>query len=200
MPPTPDDVARFRDDASPDAYARLVTRLISSPHYGERMAVWWLDLVRYADSIGYHSDNPMNVWPYRDYVIAAFNHDKPFDRFTREQLAGDLLPNATQETRIASCYNRLIESTEEGGAQPKEYIVKYECDRVRNISTVWMAATMGCCQCHDHKFDPYTQKDFYSMAVFFADVQEAPVGRREPGMALLDASQEAKLFAELIKS
>ena len=196
LQPTPDEVAHFRDDTSPDAYARLVTRLISSPHYGERMAVWWLDLVRYADSIGYHSDNPMNVWPYRDYVIAAFNHDKPFDQFTREQLAGDLLPNPTQESRIASCYNRLIETTEEGGAQPKEYLVKYECDRVRNISTVWMAATMGCSQCHDHKFDPYSQKDFYSMAAFFADVQEAPVGRREPGMAILNPSQEAK-FAEL---
>jgi len=193
LAPAPEEVTRFRDDASPDAYPRLVTRLISSPHYGERMAVWWLDLVRYADSIGYHSDNPMNVWPYRDYVIAAFNRDKPFDQFTREQLAGDLLPNATQESRIASCYNRLLETTEEGGAQPKEYIVKYECDRVRNISTVWMAATMGCCQCHDHKFDPYTQKDFYSMAAFFADVQEAPVGRREPGIAVLDAIQREKL-------
>jgi hypothetical protein len=191
--PTPDEVHQFVNDTTPDAYERLVNQLISSPHYGERMAAWWLDLVRYADSIGYHSDNPMNVWPYRDYVINAFNHDLPFDQFTREQIAGDLLPNATQQQKVASCYNRLIETTEEGGAQPKEYTVKYECDRVRNISTVWLAATMGCSQCHDHKFDPYTQKDFYSMAAFFADVQEAAVGRREPGMPVLDVKQSAKL-------
>jgi hypothetical protein len=193
LAPTPDQVREFVDDDTPDAYERLVNRLLSSPHFGERMAMWWLDLVRYADSIGYHSDNPMNVWPYRDYVIKAFNQNKPFDQFTREQLAGDLLPDATQETRVASCYNRLIETTEEGGAQPKEYAVKYECDRVRNISTVWLAATMGCSQCHDHKFDPYTQKDFYSMAAFFADVQEAAVGRREPGMPVLDDAQARKL-------
>ncbi|HEY8746354.1 MAG TPA: PSD1 and planctomycete cytochrome C domain-containing protein, partial [Tepidisphaeraceae bacterium] len=193
LPPTPEQVRQFVSDTTPDAYERLVNRLISSPHYGERMAAWWLDLVRYADSIGYHSDNPMNVWPYRDYVIKAFNQDTSFDQFTREQIAGDLLPGATQEQRIASCYNRLIETTEEGGAQAKEYLVKYECDRVRSISTVWMAATMGCCQCHDHKFDPYAQKDFYRMAAFFADVQEAPIGRREAGMPVLDERQAAKL-------
>ncbi|HSZ55828.1 MAG TPA: PSD1 and planctomycete cytochrome C domain-containing protein [Tepidisphaeraceae bacterium] len=195
LAPTEAEVRQFVHDDTPDAYDRLVDRLMSSPHFGERMAMWWLDLVRYADSIGYHSDNPMNVWPYRDYVIRAFNQDKPFDQFTREQIAGDLLPDATQETRVASCYNRLIETTEEGGAQPKEYAVKYECDRVRNVSNVWMAATMGCCQCHDHKFDPYTQKDFYNMAAFFADVQEAAVGRREPGMPVLDNAQAKELKA-----
>ena len=193
LPPSESDVQSFVTDNAPDAYDRLVDRLLASPHYGERMAMQWLDLVRYADSIGYHSDNPMNVWPYRDYVIRAFNQDKPFNQFTREQLAGDLLPGATQETRVASAYNRLIETTEEGGAQPKEYAIKYECDRVRNVSTVWMAGTMGCCQCHDHKFDPYTQKDFYSLAAFFADVQEAAVGRREPGMPVLDERQQSKL-------
>lgn len=189
LPPKEADVLAFVNDPSPGAYDKLVDRLMASPQYGERMATWWLDLVRYADTIGYHSDNPMNVWPFRDYVINAFNSDKPFDQFTREQLAGDLLPGSTQEQKVASAYNRLIETTEEGGAQPKEYAVKYECDRVRNISTVWMAATMGCCQCHDHKFDPYSQKDFYSMAAFFADIQEAPIGRREPGMPVLGASQ-----------
>lgn len=193
LPPTAAEVRRFLNDTTPDACERLVARLIASPRYGERMAAWWLDLVRYADSIGYHSDNPMNVWPYRDYVINAFNADKPFDQFTREQIAGDLLPNPTQETRVASAYNRLIETTEEGGAQAKEYIVKYECDRVRTISTVWLAATMGCSQCHDHKFDPYSQSDFYRMAAFFADVQEAPLGRREPGMPVLDERQAKRL-------
>jgi hypothetical protein len=193
LPPTQAEVNAFVNDAAPDAYERLVDRLLASPHFGERMAVPWLDLVRYADSIGYHSDNPMNVWPYRDYVINAFNRNMPFDQFTREQLAGDLLPNATDQTRIASCYNRLIESTEEGGAQPKEYTAKYEEDRVRNVSTVWMGATMACCQCHDHKFDPYSQKDFYSMAAFFADIQEAAVGRREPGMPVLNDQQSHEL-------
>jgi hypothetical protein len=192
LPPGESDVRAFVDDKSPDAYEKLVDRLLASPHYGERMAAWWLDLVRYADTIGYHSDNPMNVWPYRDFVIGAFNSNKHFDRFTREQLAGDLLPDANQETKVASAYNRLIETTEEGGAQAKEYAVKYECDRVRNVSTVWMAGTMGCCQCHDHKFDPYTQKDFYSMAAFFADVQEAPIGRREPGMPVMTDAQAAQ--------
>jgi len=193
LPPKEADVQAFVADQSSDAYEKVVDRLLASPQFGERMASWWLDLVRYADTIGYHSDNPMNVWPYRDYVIGAFNSDKPFDQFTREQIAGDLLPNATQEQKVASAYNRLIETTEEGGAQAKEYAIKYECDRVRNISTVWMAATMGCCQCHDHKFDPYTQKDFYSMAAFFADVQEAPIGRREPGMLVLNDQQSAEL-------
>lgn len=193
LPPMEADVQSFVADPSPGAYEKLVDRLLASPQFGERMAVWWLDLVRYADTIGYHSDNPMNVWPYRDYVINAFNANKPFDQFTREQLAGDLLPNSTQDQKVASAYNRLIETTEEGGAQPREYAIKYECDRVRNVSTVWMAATMACCQCHDHKFDPYSQKDFYSMAAFFADVQEAPIGRREPGMPVLDEAQSASL-------
>lgn len=193
LPPKESDVQAFLNDPSPDAYGKLVDQLLASPQFGERMATWWLDLVRYADTIGYHSDNPMNVWPYRDYVINAFNSDKPFDQFTREQLAGDLLPGSTQEQKVASAYNRLIETTEEGGAQAKEYAIKYECDRVRNISTVWMAATMGCCQCHDHKFDPYSQKDFYSMAAFFADIQEVPIGRREPGMPVTDAAQAGQL-------
>lgn len=193
LPPTEAEVQAFVDDQSPDAYERLVERLLANPHFGERMAVWWLDQVRYADTIGYHSDNPMNVWPYRDYVINAFNRDLPFDQFTREQLAGDLLPGSTQEQKVASCYNRLLETTEEGGAQAKEYLVKSEVDRVRNVSTVWMAATMGCSQCHDHKFDPYTQKDFYSMAAFFADVKEAAIGRREQGMPVLGDEQSARL-------
>ena len=193
LPPTESEVQSFVTDKTPDAYDRLVDRLLAAPQFGERMAMYWLDLVRFADTIGFHSDNPMNVWPYRDFVIKSFNENKPFDRFTREQLAGDLLPNATDETRVASAYNRLIETTEEGGAQPQEYAVKYECDRVRSFSTVWMAGTMGCCQCHDHKFDPYTQKDFYSLAAFFGDIQEAPVGRREPGMPLPNVEQKKEL-------
>ena len=128
LPPTAQEVDAFVKDTSPDAYDKLVDRLLASPHFGERMAVWWLDLVRYADTIGFHSDNNREVWPYRDYVINAFNSNKRFDQFTREQLAGDLIPGSTNEQKVATCYNRLLETTEEGGAQPAEYIVKYEND------------------------------------------------------------------------
>lgn len=179
LPPSPEQVAEFVNDRDPQAYEKLVDRLLGSQHFGERMAMYWLDLVRYADSCGYHSDNGRDVYMYRDYVIAAFNANKPFDRFTVEQLAGDLLPDASTETRIASGYNRLLQTTEEGGAQAKEYTAKYAADRVRNISSVWLGSTMGCCECHDHKFDPFKTRDFYSMEAFFADVKEAPISRQE---------------------
>jgi hypothetical protein len=143
------------------------------------MAMYWLDVARYADSCGYHSDNERAVWMYRDYVIQAFRDNKPFDRFTIEQLAGDLLPGAGQEQKVASGYNRLLQTTEEGGAQAKEYTAKFAADRVRNTATAWLASTLGCAQCHDHKFDPFKTKDFYSFAAFFADVQEIAVGRQE---------------------
>jgi mono/diheme cytochrome c family protein len=179
LPPSPEQVAEFVNDHDPQAYEKLVDRLLASEHYGERMAMYWLDLVRYADSGGYHSDNEREVYLYRDYVIGAFNANKPFDRFTVEQLAGDLLPDASLETRIASGYNRMLQTTEEGGAQAKEYTAKYAADRVRNLSSVWLGSTMACCECHDHKFDPFKTRDFYSMEAFFADVKEAAVGRQE---------------------
>src|SRR6185436_17385221 len=180
LPPTPQELQAFLADTRHDAYERQVDRLLASPHYGERMAMYWLDLVRYADSVGYHSDNARTVWRYRDYVISAFNQNMPFDRFTAEQLAGDLLPNPSVEQRVASGYNRLLQTTEEGGAQPKEYRAIYLADRVRNASTVWLGGTLGCAQCHDHKFDPFLARDFASFGAFFADVQEKPVGRRDP--------------------
>ena len=136
------------------------------------MAIYWLDLVRYADTVGYHGDQDVSVSPYRDYVIDAFNENMPFDQFTREQLAGDLLPNPTQDQLIASGYNKLGMMSAEGGAQPKEYLTKYASDRVRTASTVWLGSTLGCAECHDHKFDPFTQKDFYRFASFFADIEE----------------------------
>ena len=139
------------------------------------MAVNWLDLVRYADSVGFHSDVPINVYPYRDYVIRAFNQDKPFDQFTREQLAGDLLPNPTDGQLVATAFNRLNRMTNEGGAQAKEYLVKYAADRVRTVSITWLGSTMGCSECHDHKFDPFLQKEFYQMGAFFSDIEEEGV-------------------------
>lgn len=193
LPPPPEFVEQFVADQSPDAYEKLVDRLLSMPQFGERMAVWWLDLVRYADTIGYHSDNPRNVWPYRDYVIRSFNSNKPFDRFTVEQIAGDLLPDATLETRVASAYNRLILSTEEGGAQPKQYEAKHVTDRVKSIGTTWLAQTFMCAECHDHKYDPVTAKDFYALGAFFTDIKEASIGRREEGILVPTPEQEPKL-------
>ncbi len=193
LPPTQGDVDAFAKDTRPDAYERLVDRLLASEHYGERMAVWWLDLVRFADTAGYHSDNPRNVWPYRDYVIRAFNANKPFDRFTVEQVAGDLLPGATQEQKVASAYNRLTLTTEEGGAQAKEYEAKSVTDRVKSIGTTWLAQTFMCAECHDHKFDPFTTRDFYSLGAFFADIKESAIGRREEGMPVATPEQEARL-------
>ncbi|MEQ2007970.1 MAG: PSD1 and planctomycete cytochrome C domain-containing protein [Limisphaerales bacterium] len=193
LPPKPEEVDAFANDKSPDAYAKLVERLLASPHYGERMAIGWLDVVRYADTIGYHSDTPRNVFPYRDYVIKSFNENKRFDQFTREQLAGDLFPNASLETRVASAFNRLILSTEEGGAQPKDYEQRYLTDRVRAVGTVWLAQTTGCAQCHDHKFDPIAQRDFYSLGAFFADIKEPIVGKREEGMPVPSAQDTAEV-------
>lgn len=193
LPPKPEEVAAFAQDKSPDAVSRLIDRLMASPEFGERMAIGWLDVVRFADTIGYHSDNPRNIWPYRDYVIKAFNDNKPFDQFTREQLAGDLLPNGTLEQKVASAYNRLLLTTEEGGAQPKDYEARMLTDRVRDVSAVWLGQTIGCAQCHDHKFDPITQRDFYSLGAFFADIEEPIIGAREPGMLVPDHQQEAEL-------
>jgi len=193
LPPSPQEVEAFVKDAAPDALEKLADKLLATEQCAERMAMWWLDQVRYADSAGYHSDNPIPVWPYRDYVIRAFHANKRFDRFTIEQVAGDLLPDATQETRVASAYNRLILSTEEGGAQPKQYEAKYLTDRVKSIGTTWLAQTFMCSECHDHKFDPVTARDFYSLGAFFADVEEAAVGSRGKGTLLANEAELAKL-------
>lgn len=199
LPPDPDLVTAFAADPSDAAFEHLVDALLSSPHYGERMAMMWLDLVRYADTDGYHSDLHRNVSPYRGYVIEAFNANKPFDQFTREQLAGDLLPHATTEQHVAAAFNRLGQATKEGGAQPKEYLAKYAGDRVRTVSTVWMGSTVGCAECHDHKFDPFTQADFYRMAAFFADVKEKGVwlnmNRLDPEVPLPNREEAARIHA-----
>jgi hypothetical protein len=172
LPPTLQETADYVGDQRPDAYERLVDRLLASPHYGERMAVGWLDLARFADTVGYHGDQLYNNFPYRDYVIGAFNDNEPFDQFTREQIAGDLLPGATTRQRVASGFNRLNMVTREGGAQPKEYLAKYAADRVRTVSTTWLGSTMGCCECHDHKYDPFKTRDFYAMEAYFGDIKQ----------------------------
>jgi hypothetical protein len=156
------------------------------------MAIYWLDLVRYADTMGYHSDNEQTKPLYREYVIDAFNDNLPFDQFTREQLAGDQLPGSTRRQLIASGYNRLNMTTREGGSQPKEYIAIYLGDRVRNVSGVWMATTLGCTECHDHKFDPFTSRDFYSLGAFFSDLEETPVGPQKY-TPLPTTAQQAKV-------
>jgi hypothetical protein len=193
LPPKPDEVEAFVKDKSPDAVSRLIEKLLASPQFGERMAMGWLDVVRYADTIGYHSDTGRNVWPYRDHVIKVFNENQPFDQFTREQLAGDLLPGSTPEQKVASAFNRLLLTTEEGGAQPKDYEARMLTDRVRAVSAVWLGQTIGCAQCHDHKFDPIKQRDFYALGAFFADIEEPIIGHPEPGMLLPDEKQSAEL-------
>ncbi|MFP6583559.1 MAG: DUF1553 domain-containing protein [Candidatus Hydrogenedentota bacterium] len=179
LPTTFEGVESFKEDGRKRAFRKVVDKLLKSERYGERMAAYWLDLVRYADTNGYHSDEYRSVWPYRDYVIDAFNENMPFDQFTIEQVAGDMLPNATRDQLIASGYNRLNQISSEGGVQPGEYIVKYFSDRVRTTSTVWLGATMGCAECHDHKFDPFSQANFYEFGAFFADLKER--GKYEHG-------------------
>jgi hypothetical protein len=172
LPPTPAEVEEFVQDKSPDAYEKRVDKLLASPRYAEMQTMHWLDAVRYADSRGFHGDNDQPAWPYRDYVLRAFRDNKPFDEFTREQIAGDLIPNATVDQKVASAYNRILRTSQEGGIQDKEYLAKYGADRVRTTSVVWLGLTTGCAECHDHKFDPIKSKDFYAMKAFFADIKE----------------------------
>jgi hypothetical protein len=172
LPPTPTEVHEYLADTDLRAYERLVDRLLKSPHFGERMAVPWLDLARFADTVGYHGDQGQRVFPYRDYVIDSLNGNKPFDEFTLEQLAGDLLSHPTTEQLVATGFNRLNMMTREGGAQPGEYLAKYASDRVRTVAITWLGSTMGCAECHDHKYDPFTSRDFYSLAAFFADIKQ----------------------------
>lgn len=175
LPPSPRAVADFLavpEEKFEAAWSALADELLKSPRHGERLAAYWLDLVRYADTVGYHGDQTHNISPYRDRIVEALNANMPFDQFTREQIAGDLLPGSTLDQKVASGYNRLLQTSHEGGVQAREYLAIYAADRVRNISNVWMGSTLGCAQCHDHKYDPYTARDFYSMAAFFADVDE----------------------------
>ncbi len=168
LPPTPQDVARLEKDG----VEAFVDGLLASPHFGERMAIDWLDAVRYADTVGYHGDQEREASPFRDYVIQAFNENKSFDQFTIEQIAGDLLPEATLWQKVAAGYNRLNQISREGGIQDAEYLAKYQAERVRTTSSAWLGVTLTCAECHDHKFDPFLTRDFYSFAAFFSDILE----------------------------
>jgi hypothetical protein len=172
LPPSPRDIDDFLSDERPDAYERVVERLLCSPHYGERWGRHWLDLARYADSNGYSIDSPRSIWKYRDWVIDAFNKDKPFDQFVIEQLAGDLLPHTTAEQRIATGFHRNTQKNEEGGIDQEQFRVEAIVDRVNTTGTVFLGLTIGCCQCHDHKFDPLTQREYYQLFAFFNSCDE----------------------------
>lgn len=179
LPPTPAEIDAFLADTSPDVYKKQVDRLLNSPHVGERSAMQWLDLARYADTHGFHIDSHRDMWHWRDWVIEAFNRNMPFDQFTIEQLAGDLLPNSTLPQRIATGFNRNHMINYEGGAIPEEYLNEYVVDRIDTTATVWMATTMGCARCHDHKYDPIKQKDFYRFYAFFNNAPEKGLDGRE---------------------
>lgn len=196
LPPTLEEVEQFLADTSPEAYEKQVDRLLASPHYGERMALIWLDLARYADSDGYHDDTPRVIYQFRDYVINSFNTNKPFDQFTIEQLAGDLLPDASLEQKIASAFHRLGPTSSEVGADAKEYLAKYAVDRVNTTATVWLGLTLNCTECHDHKYDPFTTKEYYSLFAFFNQVPEQALYRGSnapPSIRTPSAEQQKKL-------
>jgi hypothetical protein len=197
LPPTPTEVDAFLADRRPGAYERLVDRLLASPHYGERMAQPWLDLARYADTNGYRLDNHRDVWLWREWVIQAYNRNMPFDQFTVEQLAGDLLPRATLGQRVATGFHRNTMVNFGNGSDPKEYLAKAVMDRVATTSTVWMGTTLGCAQCHDHKYDPFTQKDFYRLYAFFNNVPEKGLdGEKDnpvPSLRVPSAAQAREL-------
>lgn len=169
LPPTPQQAKEFYENRN---YEKVVDQLLASDRYAERQAMFWLDAVRYADTCGFHGDNPFPAWPYRDYVLQSIRDNKRFDIFTQEQLAGDLMPAPSTTQLVASAFNRMARTSSEGGLQPKEYLAKYGADRVRTVAGAWLGMTLGCAECHDHKFDPILQKDFYAMKAFFADIKE----------------------------
>ncbi|MCH8922606.1 MAG: DUF1553 domain-containing protein, partial [Planctomycetes bacterium] len=199
-PPDWETARAFAADASPKAYQRLVDRLLKSPRYGEHWAVMWLDAARYADTNGYNNDTPRYNWRYRDWLIQALNRNMPYDRFVTEQLAGDLLPQATLDQKIASGFNRNHNVTSEGGIIDEEYRLEYVADRVHTTSTVFMALTLRCARCHDHKFDPISQREYYQFFAFFNQVPETGyhkehVGNPKPVITAPTAKQAAQLAA-----
>ncbi|HEX7862348.1 MAG TPA: PSD1 and planctomycete cytochrome C domain-containing protein [Verrucomicrobiae bacterium] len=184
LPPTPEEVDKFLADKSTDAYERQVERLLKSPHYGERWGRWWLDAARYGDSNGYSIDAPRQIWKYRDWVVSAINKDQPFDQFTIDQLAGDLLPNPTIEQKIATGFNRNTQINQEGGIDPEQFRVESVMDRVNTFGTAFLGLTVACAQCHDHKFDPIKQREYYQFYAFFNNTEEDGHGKGTPGAVL----------------
>jgi hypothetical protein len=197
LPPTPEEAEAFVQDKSPDAYEKLVDRLLASPHYGERWARRWLDLARYADTNGYEKDRPRSIWPYRDWVINALNADMPFDRFTIEQLAGDLLPDATQAQKIATGFHRNTMLNEEGGIDPLEYRFYAVVDRVAVTGTTWLGLTVGCAQCHTHKFDPIPHREYYQFLAFLNNADEPVLPVRHPDITRQRQEIEKKIAARI---
>ncbi len=197
LPPSLEELDRFINDQSPGAFEKQVDRLLASPRFGERMAADWMDVARYADTHGYLDDMHREVWHWRDWVIQAYNKNLPYDQFLKWQIAGDLIPNASQEQILATCFQRLHRQNQEGGVLPEEYRVEYVADRVQTTSKAFLGLTMECARCHDHKYDPISQKDFYQMAAFFnnnLEVGRAPIGRESgPIMLLTDAEKEDQL-------
>lgn len=193
LPPKPEEVAAFVEDSSADAYEKLVDRLLASKHYGEHIARWWLDLARYADSNGYQVDLARSIWAYRDWVINAFNKNMPFDQFTIEQLAGDLLPDATLEQKIATGFNRNTKINDEGGGDAEEYRTKAVKDRVATTATTWLGLTMMCAECHTHKYDPITHEDYYRFYGFFNNTTDAGNYNVEPTVAVAAPDVRSKV-------
>ncbi len=192
--PTPDEVIAFKADTSPMAYERLVDRLMARPAFGEQRARYWLDYARYSDTYGLHFDNSRNIWPYRDYVIRSFNANKPFDQFAMEQIAGDLMPAKTLDPLIGSGYVRLGVSSNEGGTIPEELKFNIARERTEAYGAAFLGLTVGCAVCHDHKYDPTTQKDFYALSAFFNNVDEEPFNKDrpvwEPALRIPDATNQ----------
>jgi hypothetical protein len=200
LPPAPADVEAFVNDKAADAYERYVDHLMKSPHWGEHRARSWLDAARYADTHGIHFDNYREVYAYRDWVIDAFNKNMPFDRFTREQLGGDLMPNRTLDQQIATGFSRCNITTNEGGAINEEYLVLYTRDRTETVSQVWLGLTAGCAVCHDHKFDPLTMRDFYSMSAFFNNTTQAAMDgniRNTPPVVMVPRREDRPRWEQL---
>jgi hypothetical protein len=199
LPPAPAEVEAFVTDPAPDAYEKLVAKLVASPRWGEHRARYWLDAARYADTHGLHFDNYREMWPYRDWVIAAFNRNEPFDKFTVEQLAGDLLPTPSRDQLVATGFQRCAATTNEGGTIDEENLANYAIDRVTTTAWVWLGLSMNCAQCHDHKFDPILQKDFYSMAAFFRNTTQRAkddnVKDSKPVIYLPPAADEQRFIA-----
>jgi cytochrome c553 len=192
LPPSVEEVEAFTRDIRPDAYERLVDGLLSSPAYGERWGAVWLDLARYADSAGYADDPPRTIWAYRDRVIRAFNANTPFDQLTLEQIAGDLLPNPTEESLVASAFHRNTTTNNEGGTNDEEFRSAAVVDRVNTTLAVWMGTTIACAQCHDHKYDPISQADYFRLYAFFNNTADADRGDESPTLPLYTADQKAQ--------